>query len=134
MAPAGEEVTAKSESGHSGVAEWSDRFTFDNGPSRHDSQIMVREGLLSRDVTGSIRPKADLKVSRKQADALTDFFPVLRLRSSRSWISAPGQKPSVSAIAQSWIRPVLPLWPAPRPGMVRHRRPAYILQPSKPET
>jgi hypothetical protein len=53
-------VTANSETGHSGVAEWRDRFTFDSGPWRRDSRIVVREGLLSRDATGSIRPKAEV--------------------------------------------------------------------------
>ena len=52
----GSYVTAKSETGHSGVAEWRDRFAFENRPSRRDSRTVVREGLLSRDVTGSIQP------------------------------------------------------------------------------
>jgi hypothetical protein len=54
---------ANSETGHSGVAEWRDRFTFDSGPSRRDSRIVVREGLLSRDATGSIRPEAEVGLS-----------------------------------------------------------------------
>ena len=79
----GSGVSAKSETGHSGVAERRDRFTSDNGPSRRDSRVVVREGLLLPDVTGSIRPKPACRTAPKLPDARAGLFQVSRPRSSR---------------------------------------------------
>ena len=80
-------MTANSETGHSGVAEWRFRFTFDSGPSRRDSRIVVREGLLSRDATGSIRPFSVIHRTELDAWKLTPNPSAWGLTACR-WCSA----------------------------------------------